>query len=98
MHLVMWHCTLAMGIRGFSAKLCAGDVIAGLLTHLAGIPTAVVLAGTSLRTTEFAPTFTLSPSVMLPKTRAPAPMKQPLPSVGCRFPVYLPVPPRVTFW
>ena len=35
---------------------------------------------------------------MLPRIFAPVPTTTPLPSVGCRLPVTLPVPPSVTPW
>ena len=52
-----------------------------------GTPTTVELSGTSRSTTEPAPTREFSPMVMLPSTRAPAPMTTLLPMVGWRLPV-----------
>ena len=63
-----------------------------------GLPTTVELRGTSLTTTLPAPILALSPMVMPPSTLAPAPKMTLSPTVGCRLPCSLPVPPRVTPW
>ena len=52
----------------------------------AGTPTTVEFGGTSVRTTEPAPTREFWPMVMLPRTLALLPTKTPSQSVGCRFP------------
>ena len=65
---------------------------------LAGIPTAVELAGTSFTTTEFAPIFEFSPIVMFPSIFAPAPTTTPFSSVGWRFSFSKLTPPKVTPW
>jgi len=65
------------------------------LTIFAGTPTTVQLSGIDLRTTEFAPILTFSPIIMFPRTLAPLPTTTLFFSVGCRFPVSLPVPPNV---
>ena len=69
--------------------------IEGLNSILEG-PTAVAFGGTSLKTTAPAAIFVLSPTVTGPSIFAPAPISTLLPIVGCRFPISLPVPPRVT--
>lgn len=52
----------------------------------AGIPIAVEHAGTSLTTTELAPIFEYSPTVIFPSTFAPAPITTPFLIVGWRLP------------
>ena len=69
---------------------------AGPIT-LAGTPATVVLGGTSFSTTLPAAILLQWPTRMLPSTLAPAPISTLLPILGCRSPVSLPVPPRVTF-
>ena len=51
----------------------------------AGIPITVVFDGTFLVTTEFAPIFELFPTVIGPKTFAPAPIITLSSIVGCLF-------------
>jgi len=63
-----------------------------------GLPTTVVLGGTSCRTTLLAPTFAPWPTVTGPRTFAPEPMVTLSWTVGWRLPVAKPVPPRVTPW
>lgn len=53
------------------------------------MPTTVELAGTLCNTTEPAPMRQFSPTLMLPRIFAPAPMMEPSPMVGCRLPVKL---------
>nr|ACL53038.1 unknown [Zea mays]ACR36385.1 unknown [Zea mays] len=65
---------------------------------LAGFPTAVLLGGTSMSTTDPAPTLAPAPILTFPRTVAPAPMSTPSPILGCRSPTALPVPPSVTWW
>src|SRR5215207_2794800 len=67
-------------------------------TARAGVPTAVVCGGTSLSTTEPAPTRAPSPIVTAPSTEAPTPMTASSSTVGCRLPRCFPVPPSVTPW
>jgi len=55
------------------------------ITILAGTPTAVKERGTSLVTTEFAPTRACSPIITGPRICAPDPMITPSPKVGWRF-------------
>jgi len=50
-----------------------------------GIPTTVELGGTSVTTTELAPTVVLSPIFIFPKIFAPAPITTLFPIVGCLF-------------
>ncbi|KAK2353626.1 serine acetyltransferase 1, chloroplastic [Trifolium repens] len=66
-------------------------------TNLAGFPTAVVLGGTSIKTTEPAPILAPSPILTLPRMVAPAPMSTPSPILGWRSPPTFPVPPNVTW-
>jgi predicted GTPase len=61
-----------------------------------GTPTTVLFGGTSLKTTAFAATLELSPTVNGPRTFAPAPTSTLLPIVGCLLPFSFPVPPKVT--
>lgn len=65
---------------------------------LAGFPTAVVLGGTSIRTTDPAPILAPSPIFTFPRIVAPAPIKTPSPILGWRSPPNFPVPPKVTWW
>mmetsp|Transcript_26160 Transcript_26160/g.87917 ORF Transcript_26160/g.87917 Transcript_26160/m.87917 type:complete len:222 (+) Transcript_26160:465-1130(+) len=65
-------------------------------TILAGTPTAVAFFGMACKTTDPHPILAQSPTRMLPKMLACAPIKTPLPSLGCRLPHSFPVPPRVT--
>ena len=57
----------------------------GLSTTRAGIPTTTLFAGTVFVTTEFAPIFELLPTVIGPKTFAPAPIITLSDIVGCLF-------------
>ncbi len=65
-------------------------------TTRAGTPATVLHGGTSCSTTEPAAIRLQSPTRMLPRTAAPAPISTPSPIFGCRSPSSLPVPPRVT--
>src|SRR5699024_4761774 len=65
---------------------------------LAGMPTALESAATSLTTTALAPTAELSPTTTGPRIFAPEPMSTCLPMVGCRWVCSMEVPPRVTWW
>jgi hypothetical protein len=62
----------------------------------AGMPTAVQPAGTSHRTTAFAPIFAPSPIVKPPRILAPAPISTPAPITGA--PRCHPRRPIVTCW
>lgn len=63
---------------------------------LDGTPATVTRGGTSLNTTEPAPTREQSPILIFPSTLAPAPISMPLPILWCRSCLALPVPSRVT--
>ncbi len=56
-----------------------------LETILAGTPTTTQFGGTSVTTTELAPTLTLSPIVTGPKIFPPVPTTTLSPKVGCLF-------------
>src|SRR5574341_390427 len=78
-----------------SGKLMWSMVASGrrspsILITLAGTPITVELAGTDFKTTELAPIFTLSPTLMPPRIFAPAPTTTWLPRVGWRLPRSLP--------
>mmetsp|Transcript_8588 Transcript_8588/g.23071 ORF Transcript_8588/g.23071 Transcript_8588/m.23071 type:complete len:274 (+) Transcript_8588:197-1018(+) len=99
--------TVAVGAGGLggtaltlSSQRCS-IVLAGtpatLPTTFAGEPATMARGATGFRTKEPAPIMEPLPIVMLPSTVALAPMSTLLPILGCRSPVSLPVPPKVTF-
>src|SRR6478736_5226558 len=76
----------------------SGGAELGFCWICAGTPTATAPAGTSLSTTAFAPTCAPSPIHMGPSTFAPAPMTTWSPTVGCRLPRFIVLPPSVAPW
>jgi hypothetical protein len=61
-----------------------------------GTPTTTESGGTGLTTTALAPIRLSCPIVIGPSTLAPAPMVTRSPTVGCRLPRSMLVPPSVT--